>query len=74
LRRKISWLIIVAFTAAFAAVNHGCSGSSSLDPDQPDPNFNIDTTSFKDRLGDDDGYSMALFFGGDIHGSLETCG
>ncbi|HEY7543852.1 MAG TPA: hypothetical protein VID27_03170 [Blastocatellia bacterium] len=74
MRRKVSWLIIVAFVAAFATVNHGCSGSSPADPDQPDPSFSLDLNSLKDQLGDDDGYSMAVFFGGDIHGSLETCG
>ena len=74
MRRKVSWLIIVAFVAAFAAVNHGCSGSSTVDPDEPDPSFSLDLNSLKDQLGDDDGYAMAVFFGGDIHGSLETCG
>jgi hypothetical protein len=76
LRRKISLLIIVAFVSVLAAINYGCSTSSDADFDGPDPSFSLDLTNptLKERLGEDDGYSMAIFFGADIHGSLETCG
>jgi hypothetical protein len=56
---------------------HGCSKShgeavaagivDTFSPDLNDPKL-------KERLGDDDGYSLAVFYGSDIHGSLETCG
>jgi hypothetical protein len=55
---------------------HGCSRSQTdvaagikdnFEPDLNDPKL-------KERLGDDDGYSLAVFYGSDIHGSLETCG
>jgi len=55
---------------------HGCSRSQtdvatgikdSFEPDLNDPKL-------KERLGDDDGFSLAILYGSDIHGSLETCG
>ncbi len=30
--------------------------------------------TMKDRLGEDDGYGLVLFYSGDIHGNLEVCG
>ncbi len=30
--------------------------------------------TLKDRLGDDDGYGLAVFFSADVHGNLEVCG
>jgi hypothetical protein len=30
--------------------------------------------TIKDRLGEDDGYALALFFSADVHGNLEVCG
>ncbi|MFN0108674.1 MAG: multiheme c-type cytochrome [Blastocatellia bacterium] len=32
------------------------------------------TGSVKDRLGEDDGYSIALFYSSTVHGNLEVCG
>lgn len=60
---------------ALAVVN-GCSRSSGLDADESDdnPGFDVNDPKIKERLGDDDGYSFAIMYGADIHGSLETCG
>jgi len=30
--------------------------------------------TLKDRLGDDDGYGLTVFFSADVHGNLEVCG
>jgi hypothetical protein len=55
---------------------HGCAKTpaavatgikDTFEPDLSDPKL-------KERLGDDDLYSLAVFYGSDIHGSLETCG
>jgi hypothetical protein len=69
-------IVTLVFAAALVALHHGCSSPSVPDVDAPDPNFSLDINNpqLKERLGDDDGYSLAVFFGGDIHGSLETCG
>jgi 2',3'-cyclic-nucleotide 2'-phosphodiesterase (5'-nucleotidase family) len=32
------------------------------------------TGTLKDRLGEDDGYSLVLFYSADVHGNLEVCG
>jgi hypothetical protein len=74
LRRKISLTIIFVLVAAFAALNHGCSKTNDLDA--ADENFDLDLNNpnLKEKLGEDDGYSIAVFYGADIHGSLETCG
>lgn len=75
LRRKISLMVLIAFVAALAAASHGCSNATT-DPDDANDSFNIDLNDpvLKERLAEDDGYSFAIFYGGDIHGSLETCG
>jgi len=76
LRRIVSLVAIVIFLASLALMFHGCSKSQSdvatgirdtFEPDLNDPKL-------KERLGDDDGYSLAVLYGSDIHGSLETCG
>ena len=75
LRRKVSLLVIVTFIAAFAIANHGCS-RSGLDSDDRDDSlsFDLNDPKIKERLGEDDGYSFAIMYGSDTHGSLETCG
>lgn len=75
LRRKISLLVIAAFVAALATINNGCSGSDG-EPDSGDDsiNFDLNDPKIKERLGEDDGYALAIMYGADIHGSLETCG
>jgi hypothetical protein len=75
LRRKISLLVMITFVAALAVLNHGCSRSSS-DTDSRDDSlsFDLNDPKLKERLGEDDGYALAIMYGSDIHGSLETCG
>jgi len=75
LRRKGSLLVIVTFIATFALINHGCS-RSGLDADDRNDSLSFDLNDPKimERLGEDDGYSFAIMYGGDTHGSLETCG
>ena len=75
LRRKVSLLVIASFISALALVNHGCS-RSGLDSDDRDDSlsFDLNDAKIKERLGEDDGYSFAIMYGSDTHGSLETCG
>jgi hypothetical protein len=76
LRRKISLLVIFTFMAALAVINHGCSRSGGPDSDDKDDSLGVDLNDakIKERLGEDDGYALAIMYGADIHGSLETCG
>ncbi|HSO75680.1 MAG TPA: hypothetical protein VLU47_12665 [Blastocatellia bacterium] len=75
MRRKISLLIIVAFVAALASINHGCSRSPDPDAEiDASGSFDLGDPKLKERLGEDDGYAFAVLYGADIHGSLETCG
>lgn len=75
MRRKVSLLVIASFISALALVNHGCS-RSGLDSDDRDDSiaFDLNDPKIKERLGEDDGYSFAIMYGSDTHGSLETCG
>lgn len=75
MRRKVSLLVIACFISALALANHGCS-RSGLDSDDRDESlsFDLNDPKLKERLGEDDGYSFAIMYGGDTHGSLETCG
>jgi hypothetical protein len=34
----------------------------------------LNNTKLQERLGEDDGYSFAILYSSDIHGSLEPCG
>lgn len=75
LRRNVSLLVIATFIAAFALVNHGCSHSGLDSDDRNDSlSFDLNDPKIKEKLGEDDGYSFAIMYGGDTHGSLETCG
>ena len=76
MHRKVSLLVMVAFLAALAVINHGCSRSSGQDSDGGDDSLSFDPNDpkLKERLGEDDGYALAIMYGADIHGSLETCG
>jgi hypothetical protein len=54
----------------------GCSHSGALTGGGVKDDFkpNLEDPKLKDKLGADDGYSLAIMYGSDIHGSLETCG
>jgi len=69
-------LVTVAFVAALAIINHGCSRSGGPDAEDGDDTLAVDLNDpkIKERLGADDGYALAIMYGADIHGSLETCG
>lgn len=76
MRRKISLLVIVTLVTGFAIINNGCSRSGALDSDDRDDSlsFDLNDPKIKERLGEDDGYALAIMYAADIHGSLETCG
>ena len=67
---------MVTFMAALAAINNGCSRSGGPDSDDKDDSLSLDLNDpkIKERLGEDDGYALAIMYGADVHGSLETCG
>lgn len=76
MRRIASLAAIAVFLASLVLMFHGCGRSQTdvatgikdtFEPDVNDPKL-------KEKLGDDDGYSLAVLYGADIHGSLETCG
>ena len=75
LRRKLTALVALFFILALAVIETACSGS---DPNQPDDSaplcFDLNSPKIKERLGEDDGFALTILYGGDIHGSLETCG
>lgn len=76
MRRKTSLLATFVFIAALAALQFGCAGTT--EPAGADMNaplsFDINSPKIKERLGEDNGYALAILYGADIHGSLETCG
>ena len=75
MHRKASLLATLFFIAILAALQFDCSGSESGEVDMNAPlSFDINSPKIKERLGEDDGYAMAIIYGADIHGSLETCG
>ena len=73
MRRKISLFVLISFVVTLAVINNGCSRSGDLEEND---SFELDLNDPKlqERLGQDDGYSFAILYGADIHGSLETCG
>jgi hypothetical protein len=66
-------LIVVTFVSALAVINNGCSRSDS-EIEENGVSFDLNDPKIKERLGEDDGYALAIMYGADIHGSLETCG
>lgn len=75
MRRKASLLITLLFTATLAALQFGCSAADPGGVDMNAPiSFDVNSPKIKEHLGEDDGYALAILYGADIHGSLETCG
>jgi hypothetical protein len=76
LRQRLSFLLLVLLLSGLAILNTGCSSDNSEESNDGDESvsFSIDEPNMKERLGKDDGYALAVFYGADIHGSLETCG
>jgi len=74
LRRRVSIAILLAFLPALLLLQGGCSRSGESEEAEEALTFDISNPVIQERLGADDGYAFALFYGGDIHGSLETCG
>jgi hypothetical protein len=76
LLQRLSYFCITMVLAGLAIINIGCSSDNSEEYNDgvESINFNIDEPNMKERLGKDDGYAFAVFYGADIHGSLETCG
>ena len=76
LRKKISLAAIALFSVGLGLTYYGCSNSGASDSSAINDDFKPDITEkkLKEKLGDDDGYSLAVLYGSDIHGSLETCG
>ena len=59
---------------AFGILNYGCSRSGEDEDGTEALSFDLESAPLQEKLGKDDGYAFAIFYGGDIHGSLETCG
>lgn len=75
MHRKVSLLATLAFVTLLATLQFGCSGSDPGNADMDSSlNFDINSPKIKERLGEDDGYALAIIYGADIHGSLDTCG
>ena len=74
LRRTVSLTILVIWAAALTFFGSACSRSSGDDDSDGPLTFDLNNPTIQERLGDDNGYSFAVFYGADIHGSLETCG
>jgi hypothetical protein len=76
LKRKISLIVAATFSLTLALLTHGCGHSGASNDGKVNDTFkpDINETKLKDALGPDDGYSLAVLYGADIHGSLETCG
>jgi hypothetical protein len=76
LRKKISLAVTMLFSVAVGLLYIGCSHSGASDSGQIADDFKPDISApkLKEKLGDDDGYSLAVLYGSDVHGSLETCG
>ena len=75
MRRTVSLVAIALFLLSIALMLHGCKSQTEVAAGITD-NFapDLNDPKLKERLGDDDGYSLAVLYGSDIHGSLETCG
>ena len=74
MRRRFSLAIVLAFVATLGILSNGCSASREDDDSNEALTFDLDSPPLQEKLGTDDGYAFAVFYGGDTHGSLETCG
>ena len=73
MHRRVSLLVTIAFVVFGSLAYYGCREASEPGEDDKFAG-NLSDPKLLERLGEDDGYTFALFYGGDVHGSLETCG
>lgn len=72
----MSLAVTAVFLVTLALACQGCghTGASRATGIKDDFKPNLEDPKLKEKLGNDDGYSLAVIYGGDTHGSLETCG
>lgn len=82
-KRIVSIAVICAFALAIAVANLPASLASVFQQKKPAPQKTnrealakkpAPTGSVKDRLGEDDGYGIVVFYSSTVHGNLEVCG
>jgi hypothetical protein len=74
LRRIISLLITVAFIGMLGLGYYGCSDAGESGEVEDSFRPDLSNARLAERLGSDDGFALAVMYGADLHGSLETCG
>lgn len=74
LRRTISLLITVIFSCIVGLGYYGCSDAGESGGAEDSFKPDLSNPRLAERLGQDDGFALAVVYGSDIHGSLETCG
>lgn len=74
--RRESLSLILLSLMAVSVIAPGCSTRDTVDIEQLDDRigFDINDPKIRERLGEDDGFALAVLYGADINGSLETCG
>ncbi len=71
-RRILATALLAVTSAALAACN-GAGGIGAHASDGP-PRVTFDSPEAKEKLGQDDGFQAAIFYGAELMGSIDDCG
>src|SRR5215510_7083709 len=71
-RRMLAAALLLAASIALGA----CSKIGGLGAHASDgpPRVSFDTPEAKEKLGEDDGFQAAIFYGAELMGSIDDCG
>jgi hypothetical protein len=73
-RRVLAAIAALTFAVASAACGGvGAGGAGAHDNDGP-ARVSFDTPAAKEKLGQDDGFQAAIFYGAELMGSIDDCG
>ncbi len=72
MRRMLAAAALLAVSIGLAAC--GNVGGAGASPSNGPPRVTLDTPGAKERLGEDDGFQAAIFYGAELAGSIDDCG
>ena len=73
-RRVLAAIAAAAFAVASAACGGVGAGSTGAHEGDGAPRVSFDSPAAKEKLGQDDGFQAAIFYGAELMGSIEDCG
>lgn len=73
-RRMLAAFATLAVAVTIVACNSAGAGGEGDHAKEGAPRVTLDSASAKEKLGEDDGFQLAVFYGAELMGSIDDCG